>query len=344
MLSLEGFAVGCGTLWCDAVGLADLIRQRLILAGFEMRMPLLAGVRHTHSVAALVLLVMHCAFVLVAPVQAQAQDETAGFTTESRTGFFKYFPAPKDIKLPSLDFIPFWTDDLKRARKAYKNGDYDTALKFFRSEAESGNQVADWYLGHMYRLGQGVSRDPAISYSYYQRASDVGSTDVSDPKMLRIVVDSQLHLAEYQRTGIKSAGMPANPGEAYGTFMRIATSYGHPDANFALGVMNITGDGVAQNPQQGLKWLTAAARKRHAGSQAYLGDLYWDGKYVKKSQSRALMWYILAAETADPVENGPIVTRYQQLLASVDEDTKLEAEARARVWAEQYPASLAKSQ
>jgi uncharacterized protein len=83
--------------------------------------------------------------------------------------------------------------------------------------------------------------------------------------------------------------------------------------------------------------LTAAARKRNAEAQAYLGDLYWAGRNVKKSETRAVMWYVLAMETVKPEDSPTIANRYNELLSVVDADTKLEAEARARVWSEQFP-------
>jgi uncharacterized protein len=259
---------------------------------------------------------------------------------DERSGFFRYLPAP-DIKLPSLDIIPFWTDDLKKARKAYNKGDYARAVRLFRRESEDGNAVADWYLGHMYRLGRGVERDPAIAYSYYQRVAENYDPDEPDGQRLRIAIDSQLHMANYIRNGIPSAGIKAEPSRAARVYLRIASTYGHPAAHFALGVMNIEGVGVKKNPQQGLKWLTAAARKRHPQAQAYLGDLYWKGGAVKKDQTRALMWYTLAKESAR-AEDAGILDRYNEIRWSMDEDMVLEAEARARVYADQYPASLAR--
>jgi uncharacterized protein len=147
-------------------------------------------------------------------------------------------------------------------------------------------------------------------------------------------------MAGYQRIGIPQSGMKPDPASAARTYLRIASTYGHPAAQFALGEMNMVGEGVKQNPPQGLKWLTAAARKRSPEAQAYLGDLYWSGKSVKKNETRAVMWYILAMETAKPEETPNIISRYNQLMSGIDEDVKLEAEARARVWSEQYPASL----
>lgn len=258
---------------------------------------------------------------------------------EEGAGFFDYLPAAPELKLPHIN-IPFWTSDLKKARNAYGDGNYDKALKFFRRESDDGNVVADWYLGHMYRLGQGVSVDASVAYSYYSRVSESYDPEESDNKRLRIVIDSQIHMADYRRTGIPESGMKPDPDGAARTYLRIASTYGHPAAQYALGQMNMLGEGVTQNPQQGLKWLTAAARKRHPEAQAYLGDLYWSGRNVKKNETRAVMWYILAMETAKPAESPEIVNRYNQLMSGIDEDTKLEAEARARVWSEQYPASL----
>jgi uncharacterized protein len=275
-----------------------------------------------------------CGLFLLAtslPSKAAEPDEGAGF--------FDYLPARPEIRLPKID-IPFWTDDLKIARRAYGRGEYGRALKFFRRESDDGNVVADWYLAHMYRLGQGVTRDDSVAYTYYTRVAESYDPDEANHKRLRIVIDSQVRLANYQRGGIPDSGLAANPAAAARTYLRIASSYGHPAAQFALGEMNMIGEGVKQNPQQGLKWLTAAARKRHPEAQAYLGDLYWGGRFVKKSETRALMWYILAVETARPEENPSIINRYNELMSSVDGETKLEAEARARVWSEQFPASL----
>lgn len=272
------------------------------------------------------------------PHVARAADNEEG------AGFFQYFPAVPEIKLPKIDIIPFWTDDLKAARKAYNNANYSKALKLFRRASDDGNAVADWYLANMFRIGQGVPQDPAIAYSYYGRVSETFDPDEPDQTRLRISVDSQLHLADYQRVGIPAAGLQPNAAQAARAYLRIASTYGHPGAHFALGVMNITGEGVTKNPAQGLKWLTAAARKRHCEAEAYLGDLYWNGQYVKKSETRALMWYTLAMETARPAEHAGVINRYQQLRSQVDEDTRLEAEARARVWSEQYPAALALGQ
>jgi len=281
------------------------------------------------AVAALLLLAL-------APPRAALADE--GPLAE----FYSYLPAAPELSLPEIDIL-FWTDDFKKGKRAYKNGKYERALKFFRRASDDGNIGADWYLGHMYRTGRGVARDDATAYSYYSRVAELYDPDEPDQRRLRICVDALVRIADYQRTGIPAAGVERNPAAAGRIYLKIATTYGHPSAQYALGIMNIKGEGVKQNPQQGLKWLIAAARKRHASSEAYLGDLYWEGKLVRLDRTRAVMWYILAQQSARPEENPEIFDRFDRLMGSVSDEERLEAEARARVWADQYPAQVSRS-
>jgi uncharacterized protein len=277
--------------------------------------------------------------LLLSPPSAAADQKE----DEPRSGFFEYFPAMPDIHLPKLDIVPFWTDDLKKGRKAYEKGNFGRAMKYFRRSSEDGNIIGDWYLANMYRLGQGVSSDPAVAYSYYVRVADNFDADERDHTRFKVMVDSQLHIADYQRVGIPAASLPANPAAAARAYLRLASAYGHPGALYGLGVLNMMGEGVGKNPTQGLKWLTAAARRRHTEAEAYLGDLYWEGRDVKQSQTRAFMWYTLAIETAQPEEHAAIITRYNIMRSEIDDSVRLEAEAKARLWQDQYPASSAKA-
>lgn len=292
------------------------------------RMPF--GIRHAAFAA--------CALLLMLVPATAADDDEKGPLAE----FYSYLPAAPDIRLPEFS-IPFWTDDLKKAKRAYKNGDYNRALKLFRRASDEGNIVPDWYLGHMYSQGVGVPRNDAMAYSYYSRVAEHYDPEESDPNRVRITVDAMVRLADYQRTGAVNAGIQPDPKAAAQSYLKIATAYGHPAAQYALGVMTIKGEGVKKNPSQGLKWLMAAARKRYAPAEAYLGDLYWSGKIVNADRTRAVMWYILARESTRPDENPEIFARAEQIEASVGPDERIEAEARAKVWEERYPAGKVKA-
>jgi len=251
--------------------------------------------------------------------------------------FFSIFHNPPEIHLPHLEITPFWTNDLKIGRDAYSRGDYDRARQAFLRASDDGNVVADWYLGHMYRLGKGVPASPAVAFSYFRRVADTFDPEERDPYRLRITVDAQIRVADYLRVGIPASKMPANPDAAARIYLRMATNYGHPRAFYGLGVMNIEGIGVRKNPQQGLKWLNAAARKHSPEAAAYLGDIYAAGQIVPQDDTRALSWYLIAAQTAQRDDNPEIFARLTELRVAATEETRLEAEAHARVWSEQNP-------
>jgi uncharacterized protein len=264
-----------------------------------------------------------------------AADE--GPLSDLASDFYSYLPAAPEIKAPDFDFIPFWTDDLKKAKRAYKSGEFNRARKYFEKASEDGNIVADWYLGHMYRLGRGVPHDEAKSFSYFSRVADAFDADESDNNRLKIMVDSLVRVADVYRTGSAAAKIAPDFERAIRIY-RLAATYGHPAAQFALGVMQLKGEGMRQNADQGLRWLMTAARKRYAPAEAKLGDLYWNGEIVKRDRTRAIMWYMLAQSTTRPADSPEIYDRLDKMLADASEAERLEAEARATVWADQYPA------
>ena len=282
--------------------------------------------RLARALAAILLLALAAAW----PASAQEAPPEEG------AGFFSRLPSPPKLKLPDVT-IPFWTDDLKVARKAYNNGNYSRALKYFQRSSDDGNLVADWYLGHMYRTGRGVRQDDGRAFSYYSRVAEQFDPDEESSNRRRIMVDAQLRLADYYRTGVPARGIERDHARAYGMYLRFGTAYGHPAAFYGLGTMNINGQGVKRNPRQGLKWMMAAARKRYAPAESFMGDAYWTGRLVVEDRTRALMYYILAAQSAAAEDNPEIFDRLELMRSAAREDQLLEAEARAKVWNQQFP-------
>ena len=52
-------------------------------------------------------------------------------------------------------------------------------------------------------LARGVPRDDATAYSYYGRVADHYDPDEDNQNRLRIIVDSMIRIADYQRTGFE---------------------------------------------------------------------------------------------------------------------------------------------
>ncbi len=67
-------------------------------------------------------------------------------------------------------------------------------------------------------------------------------------------------------------------------------------AQFKLGWMYDTGQGVEKDYAEVVKWYRKAADQGHAGAQHELGDMYYASKGVEKDSVEAVKWYRKAAE------------------------------------------------
>ncbi len=64
--------------------------------------------------------------------------------------------------------------DLKKGLKAYKRGDYATALQEWRPLAEAGHAGAQYNLGFNYVQGKGVAKDLVQAYFWFELAARQG--------------------------------------------------------------------------------------------------------------------------------------------------------------------------
>ncbi len=69
--------------------------------------------------------------------------------------------------------FPAWADS-KTADDAVQRGDYDTALREYRTLAKVGNPHAEYNIGVMYDLGTGVEQDRAAAVIWYRKAANQG--------------------------------------------------------------------------------------------------------------------------------------------------------------------------
>lgn len=71
-------------------------------------------------------------------------------------------------------YAPAWT---LLGVMAQEQGDLEQGLKWFKRSAQSGEFVAQRYLGQMYLAGEGVPRDPATGLDWLTRAANQGDPD-----------------------------------------------------------------------------------------------------------------------------------------------------------------------
>ena len=83
--------------------------------------------------------------------------------------------------------------------------------------------------------------------------------------------------------------------------LRTLAGAGNASAQFELGVMYYTGEGVPKEAVQAVAWFRKAAEQGHADAQSNLGAMYARGEGVPKDLVIAYMWRNLAAAQGDEI-------------------------------------------
>jgi len=187
-------------------------------------------------------------------------------------------------------------DALRDGFDAYRSGHKDEAVQAYRYAAEKGQLGAQWKLARMYADGDGVKRNDYEAFKFYnqvvQQGVDQGSVEAA------YVSDALVALGTYVRNGIPGTPVTADPVLAQEYYRDAATNYRNPKAQFELGRMFLSGEGVKASIRTAGRWLQLAADKGHAGAQATLGNLlYQRGKIV-----RGLAMLTAALERASPTD------------------------------------------
>lgn len=186
-----------------------------------------------------------------------------------------YFANAQDFNKPSPN------TDYQIGLDYYQQDDYIAALPFLQSAADNNNADAQYTLGIMYLLGQGVTQDNIKAQTLFQQSAEQGH------------LDGQYNLALLlaQHKHIK---------EAIGWFEKAATQ-GSADAQHNLGVIYYKGLGVTADYQQAFKWYQLAAAQNNPYSLVALADLYRTGTGTTQNFVQAFNLYKRAAISGYPV-------------------------------------------
>jgi uncharacterized membrane protein YfcA len=129
------------------------------------------------------------------------------------------------------------------AQLAYDSHNYDLARHIWTTLAEAGDAQAQFALGIIYDLGNGVAQDQAEAYRWYRRAAAAG------------LPSAEFNVAVMADSG---RGVSRDPTVAALWYAK-AAAHGHHRAQYNLGQLYETGDGVPCNPDQAVAWYEAAA-------------------------------------------------------------------------------------
>ncbi|WAW10780.1 sel1 repeat family protein [Oxalobacter vibrioformis] len=82
-------------------------------------------------------------------------------------------------------------------------------------------------------------------------------------------------------------------------WFRKSAEQGNMFGQYNLGQMYKQGKGVKRDYQQAFKWFSRAAEKGNEKAMTALGNMYDDGTGVEKDEFKAAEWYVKAAEKGD---------------------------------------------
>jgi len=107
---------------------------------------------------------------------------------------------------------------------------------------------------------------------------------------------------------------------------------GDPAAQFAVGARYATGEDVAQDYTEAVRWFTKAAEQGHVAAQATLGAYYWAGRGVPADLSRAYFWSLLAEAGGDEASK----SRVALLASRLNRAQIVSAQQQANEWIKQH--------
>ncbi len=78
-----------------------------------------------------------------------------------------------------------------------------------------------------------------------------------------------------------------------------AAQQGDAEAQYNLGNMYRTGEGVPQNDTEAMKWFRLSAEQGYAAAQFTLGSMYFFGEGVPENNMKSYVWFSLAKANWD---------------------------------------------
>ena len=176
--------------------------------------------------------------------------------------------------------------DFDRGLEMYQSGNPAAAAEEWKVDAENGNVIAAFLIGHMYKSGNGLTKSDRLAFPYFLQAAQRGHSD------------AQIQTALYYYNGDEEAGIDQNYLEAIKWFDKAALQFSG-EAQYYLGVMHREGQGVARDRAEGLRWLSLSANKFYVPTFLLLAEIYAKGDGVVEEPIKAAMYLDLAQQYSD---------------------------------------------
>jgi TPR repeat protein len=137
-----------------------------------------------------------------------------------------------------VDALKDWFDIYELGCELIESENATRGIALILSAAKEGNEDAQFRIAEMYKMGEGVEKNPAEALKWHRIAAENGSSE------------AQLYLAEIYRYG---KGVEKNLEKSL-EWYKLAAEGGNHDAMSTLGFMYYRGDGVEKDYNEAYYW------------------------------------------------------------------------------------------
>jgi TPR repeat protein len=191
--------------------------------------------------------------------------------------------------------------DYRAAEAALEGGDFQTAIPLLDEEAKLGNPVAAYNLARVYEQGSAGAPDFQKAIAYYRIAAELDTAPKFDgtalgPNAAQLIQASQMY-AQYSlgRLYETGNGVPQDLQQAAGWYVR-AADLGHPKAAMKLAYLfRDGGPGLKPDGRLAVTYFEKAGDAGNAGALNEIGLMYLKGTAVTRNAKTAHDWFEKAA-------------------------------------------------
>ena len=193
-------------------------------------------------------------------------------------------------------------------------------VSMLKQYADNGLAEAQFELGRLYVLGEGVPLDLAAAATWFRLAADQG------------MAEAQFELGRLYALG---EGVPPDINEAAAWF-RLAADQGLAEAQFELGKLYYFGRGVPPDFVAAAKHYRTAANQGLADAQLKLGLLYYRGEGVPRNNVQAYAWINIGTAQTGKNKGIEFQTLLSDILTNLSESMSRSDLANAQDLSQQY--------
>jgi TPR repeat protein len=194
---------------------------------------------------------------------------------EKYTNFFLDNLFVKDENVPS-----FPDEIIKKSTEDFINIYITTEIDIIKKAANQDDAKGQFKLGFCYYHGNGVDKDPAKAFEWFQKAAN--QDNANGQKWLGICYH-------------KGHGVDKDHAKAFEWFQK-AANQDDADGQYCLGICYHEGHGVDKDHAKAFEWFQKSANQDNADGQYWLGICYHNGHGVDKDPAKAFEWFQKAAE------------------------------------------------